>query len=81
MVLKVLQGRHYKSKLRWWYKIVTMLLFIYLKEFFLEVWNIKPSAGQQREVQKRLVDDIVDSLELRKGESSSKEILASVDEC
>ena len=73
----------------WWYKIVSMPLFRYPKQLFLEEWNIKPRPGRQRKVSKRLVDDIFESLELDKGEwveditkdvSSTKEFLASVDE-
>ena len=69
MGLGILQGRHDKHKLRWWYKIVSMPLFRYPKQLFLEEWNIKPRPGRQRKVWNRLVDDIFESLELDKGES------------
>ena len=35
MGLEVLQGRHDKRKLRWWYKIVSMPLFRYPEQLFL----------------------------------------------
>ena len=68
MSLEVLQGRRDKRKLRWWYKIVSMPLFRYPKQLFLEEWNIKPRPGRQCKVWKRLVDDIFESLQLDKGE-------------
>ena len=68
MGLDVLQGRCDNHKLRWWYKIVSMPLFRYPKQLFLEEWNITPHPGRQCKVWKRLVDDIFGSLELDKGE-------------
>ena len=68
MGLKVFQGRCDKRKLRWWYKIVSVPLFRYPKQLFLEEWNIKPCPGRQRKVCRRLVDDIFESLELDKSE-------------
>ena len=68
MGLKVFQGKCNKRKLSWWYKIVNMLLSRNPKQLFLEEWNIKPCPGQQRKVCKRLVDDILESLEFDKGE-------------
>ena len=34
--LKILQGRHDKCKLMWWYKLVSMPLLRYPKQLFLE---------------------------------------------
>ena len=65
---EILQGRRDKRKLSWWYKIVSMPLSGYPKQLFLEEWNIKPCPGRQHKVWKRVVDDIVESLELDKGE-------------
>ena len=45
-----------------------MLLSKYTKQHFQEEWNIKPGPGRQRKVWKRVVDDILESLELDKGE-------------
>ena len=68
MGLEVLQGRRDKHKLRWLCKIVSMPIFRYPKQLFLEEWNIKSRPGQQCKVWKRLVDDIFESLELDKVE-------------
>ena len=89
MCLEFLQGRSDKRKLSWWYKVVSMPLSRYPKQLFQEEWNIKPRPGRQRKVCKRIVDDIIESLELDKGEwvesiskdeTSIKEFLALVDE-
>ena len=89
MGLEFLQGRHDKRKLSWWYKVISMPLSRYPKQFFLEEWNIKLRPVRQHEVWKRLVDDIFESIELDKGEwveniskdeTSIKEFLALVDE-
>ena len=89
MGLEVLRGRWDKHKLNWWYKIVNMPLFRYPKHLFLEEWNIKPHPGRQRKVWKRLEDNVFESIKrdkgellknISKGETSIKELLASVDE-
>ena len=88
MGLEALQGRRDKPK-SWWYKIVSMPPFRYLKQLFLEERNIKTHPGRQRKVWKRLVDNIFESLELdkgeweeniSKGETSIKYMFALVDE-
>ena len=68
MELEFLHDRHDKCKLSWWYKVVSMPLFRYPTQPFLEEWNIKPRPGRQSKVWKRIVDDIFESLELDKGE-------------
>ena len=68
MGLEFLQGRRDKSKLSWWYKVVSMPLSRYLKQLFHEEWNIKPRRGRQHKVWKRVVDGIFESLQLDKGE-------------
>ena len=89
MGLEFLQGRRDKRKLSWWYKVIHMPLSRSPKQLFQEEWNIKPRPGRQRKVWKRVVDDILESLELdkgewvesiSKGEASIKEFLALVDE-
>ena len=48
--LEFLQGRRDKCKLTWWYKVISMPLSRYPKQFFLEEWNIKPCPGRQCKV-------------------------------
>ena len=50
------------------YKIVSIPLFRYPKQLFLEEWNIKPRPSGQRKVWKKLVDDIFESFKLDKSE-------------
>ena len=68
MVLEFLQGRRDKRKLNWWFKVISMPLSRYPKQLFLEEWIIKPCPGRQRKVWKRVVDDILESLEHDNGE-------------
>ena len=91
MGLEFLQVRRVgdNHKLSWWYKVVSMPLSRYPKQLFLEEWNIKPRPGRQHKVWKRVVDDILESLKLdkgewvesiSKGESLNKELFSLVDE-
>ena len=88
MGLEFLQGRRDKRKLSWWYKVISMPLSRYPKLLFQEEWNIKPRPARQRKVWEKVVDDILESLELDKGEwvesisigeTSIKEFLAFAD--
>ena len=62
----------------------------YSKQLFNQEWNIKSCRGRQRKVWSRMVDDILKSLDIDKGEwledikhgsSSSAPFMACVEEC
>ena len=58
---------HYRAvgtKLKWWYKLVTMPEDRYPKKLFSQDWNIKPHRGRQRKVWSRIINDLFVSLEL-----------------
>ena len=57
-----------KTKLKWWYKLATMLEDRYLKKLFSQDWNIKPHRGRERKVWSRLIDGLFVSLEIDKVE-------------
>ena len=40
MMLDSLQGRRDKAKLKWWYKVATMLEHRYSKKLFVQEWNV-----------------------------------------
>ena len=45
--IDTLQSRRDKTKLKWWYKLVTMQEDRYLKKLFSQDWNIKPHRGRE----------------------------------
>ena len=45
MRLDSLQGGRDKAKLKWWYKVATMLEHRYSRKLFVQEWNVKPRRG------------------------------------
>ena len=68
MGLDSLQGRRDKAKLKWWYKVVTMLEHRYSRKLFVQEWNVKPRRGRQRKYWCKVVDNLFSSLGLDKAE-------------
>ena len=68
MGLDSLQGRRDKAKLKWWYKVATMLEHRYSRKLFVQEWNVKPRRGRQRKYWCKVVDNLFSSLGLDKAE-------------
>ena len=68
MGLDSLQGRRDKAKLKWWYKVATMLEHRYSRKLFVQEWNVKPRRGRQRKYWCKVVDHLFSSLGLDKAE-------------
>ena len=64
MGLDTLQSRRDRAKLKWWYKLASLLEDRYPKQLFNQEWNIKPRRGRQRKVWSRMVDDLFKSLDI-----------------
>ena len=90
MGLDTLQSRRDRAKLKWWYKLATLLEDRYTtKQLFNQEWNIKPRRERQRKVWSRRVDDLFKSLDIDKnewledvkhGDSSSASFMAILEE-
>ena len=52
-----------KAKLKWWYKVATMLEHRYSRELFVQEWNVKPRRGRRC---CKVVDNLFSSLGLGK---------------
>ena len=68
MGLDTLQSRRDIAKLKWWYKLATLLEEMNPKQLFNQKWNIKPRRGRQRKVWSGIVDDPFTSIYTDKGE-------------
>ena len=68
MGLDSLQGHRDKAKLKWWYKVATMLEHRYSRKLFVQEWNVKPRRGRQRKYWCKVVDNLFSSLGLDKAE-------------
>ena len=62
MGLETLKSRSDKAKLKWWYKLATMLQDRYPKQLFSQEWNVRPRRGRQRKTWSKVIDDIFLSL-------------------
>ena len=68
MGLEELQGRRDKTKLKWWYKLVSMPEDRYPRKVFDNDWDIKPRRGRQRKMWSRIVEELLMALELDREE-------------